>query len=217
MPEEASAAKPEEKKEERYPLATDKEPVVTQHQLGDLKYTATTGMIPLNDEFGETDATPKLEPFRVRRCDGQSLGGNVVEYCLGLRVFGRERESDRTRTGADIEDDRLVIPAQVGIQNRLYEKFGFGSRNKNVFRDEEDASIKTLLADDLGEGDVTRAFRHHRRVRFCKRCRYGRIVMREQPSEVALQEVRQERLGFKARFENASALQSARGGGDEIA
>jgi len=56
MPEEANAAKPEEKKEERYPLATDKEPVVTQHQLGDLKYTATTGMIPLNDEFGETDA-----------------------------------------------------------------------------------------------------------------------------------------------------------------
>lgn len=57
MPEESPSklAKPEEK-EERYPLQTDKDPVVTHHELGKLKYTATTGMLPLNNEFGETEA-----------------------------------------------------------------------------------------------------------------------------------------------------------------
>ncbi|AIE87709.1 S10 family peptidase [Fimbriimonas ginsengisoli] len=48
--------KPSEKPVERYPLTTDVDPVVTHHTLGDMSYTATTGMLPLKDEFGETEA-----------------------------------------------------------------------------------------------------------------------------------------------------------------
>jgi carboxypeptidase C (cathepsin A) len=51
MPEEA-----EKKEEKKYPLDIDREPVQTQHRLGDLEYTATAGMLPLRDEFGETEA-----------------------------------------------------------------------------------------------------------------------------------------------------------------
>src|SRR4051794_26326921 len=40
----------------KYPLTTELPPVVTHHQLGDMSYTATTGMLPLKDEFGETEA-----------------------------------------------------------------------------------------------------------------------------------------------------------------
>jgi len=47
-------SKPEEK--ERYKLDTEREPSVTQHKIGGLSYTATTGMLPLKDEFGETEA-----------------------------------------------------------------------------------------------------------------------------------------------------------------
>lgn len=58
MPEETS--KPAEAKEEKaadtYPLDTEKEPVVTEHKLGSLEYTATAGMMPLKNEFGETEA-----------------------------------------------------------------------------------------------------------------------------------------------------------------
>jgi len=49
-------AKTPEKDLEKYPLDTDKPPVVTHHRIGDLVYTATTGMLPLNDEFGEVQA-----------------------------------------------------------------------------------------------------------------------------------------------------------------
>ena len=42
--------------EKRYPLTTDIAPVVTHHRLGELAYTATTGMLPLKDEFGEVEA-----------------------------------------------------------------------------------------------------------------------------------------------------------------
>ncbi|HSI73159.1 MAG TPA: hypothetical protein VK934_08265 [Fimbriimonas sp.] len=47
---------PEEAPVEKYPLDTEKEPVITRHALGDLAYTATTGMLPLKNEFGETEA-----------------------------------------------------------------------------------------------------------------------------------------------------------------
>lgn len=52
---------PEEPKEQpssetKYPLDTEREPSVTHHQVGDLKYTATVGMLPIKDEFGETQA-----------------------------------------------------------------------------------------------------------------------------------------------------------------
>lgn len=50
MPEEAT--KPEETK---YPLDTEREPVQTKHKVGNLAYTATVGMLPLKDEFGETE------------------------------------------------------------------------------------------------------------------------------------------------------------------
>jgi carboxypeptidase C (cathepsin A) len=53
MPDEAPEKKDEEKK---YPLTTELEPIVTKHKLGKLSYTATAGMLPLKDEFGETDA-----------------------------------------------------------------------------------------------------------------------------------------------------------------
>ena len=49
-----------DEKEERYPLDTDKEPVVTEHRLRtgkeSLDYTATAGMLPINSAIGETDA-----------------------------------------------------------------------------------------------------------------------------------------------------------------
>lgn len=40
----------------KYPLETEREPVVTHHRMGDLSYTATAGMLPLKNEFGDTDA-----------------------------------------------------------------------------------------------------------------------------------------------------------------
>ncbi len=48
--------KPEEKPSEKYPLDTEREPSVTKHQLGKLSYTATAGMLPLKNEFGDTEA-----------------------------------------------------------------------------------------------------------------------------------------------------------------
>lgn len=59
MPEtEATETKPTETQEkvEKYPLDTEREPVVTTHKMGDLEYTATAGMLPLKNEFGETEA-----------------------------------------------------------------------------------------------------------------------------------------------------------------
>lgn len=52
MPEKTDETAPVEK----YPLDTEKAPVVTHHQVGDLHYSATAGMLPLKDEFGETQA-----------------------------------------------------------------------------------------------------------------------------------------------------------------
>ncbi|MEZ0325501.1 MAG: S10 family peptidase, partial [Fimbriimonas sp.] len=52
MPEKAE----ETPKEEKYPLDTEREPSVTKHRLGKLEYTATAGMLPLKNEFGETEA-----------------------------------------------------------------------------------------------------------------------------------------------------------------
>ncbi|HLO97429.1 MAG TPA: hypothetical protein VK171_02440 [Fimbriimonas sp.] len=48
--------KPKTDEKKSYPLPTDKPWVVTKHKLGKLSYTATVGMMPLNDEFGETQA-----------------------------------------------------------------------------------------------------------------------------------------------------------------
>ncbi|MBI1334887.1 MAG: peptidase S10 [Armatimonadetes bacterium] len=45
----------EGKKEQTYPLDFSKGPVVTKHKVGDLKYTATVGLMPINDEFGEPE------------------------------------------------------------------------------------------------------------------------------------------------------------------
>lgn len=41
---------------QKYQLDTEKDPVVTHHRISDLSYTATTGMLPLKNEFGETEA-----------------------------------------------------------------------------------------------------------------------------------------------------------------
>ncbi len=54
MSEPADAAVPE-KKEKTYPLDFSKPPVVTRHKMGDLKYTAAVGMMPINNEFGEPE------------------------------------------------------------------------------------------------------------------------------------------------------------------
>lgn len=62
MPEEPKDVKDakEEKKPETYPLTTDQEPIVTEHRLQAgskvLEYTVATGMLPLKDDFGETEA-----------------------------------------------------------------------------------------------------------------------------------------------------------------
>jgi len=45
-----------DKEVQKYPLDTEKEPVVTHHRLGELSYTATAGMLPLKNDFGETEA-----------------------------------------------------------------------------------------------------------------------------------------------------------------
>lgn len=42
--------------EKKYPLDTERDPIVTQHRLGDLSYKVTVGMLPLKNEFGETEA-----------------------------------------------------------------------------------------------------------------------------------------------------------------
>ncbi len=59
MPEEQAPAK-EEKKPDTYPLDTEKEPIVTEHRIEfegkSLEYTVTTGMLPLKNDFGETEA-----------------------------------------------------------------------------------------------------------------------------------------------------------------
>ena len=53
---EATPKVEDDKKEQKYPLELDKPPVVTKHQIGNLKYTATVGMMPIKDEFGEPEA-----------------------------------------------------------------------------------------------------------------------------------------------------------------
>lgn len=57
---EAVAPKPDSStglpKEQKYPLDTEKEPITTHHRVGHLGYSATVGMLPLKDEFGETEA-----------------------------------------------------------------------------------------------------------------------------------------------------------------
>ncbi len=42
--------------EKKIPLDTEREPVVTHHKMGKLEYSVTVGMLPLKDEFGETEA-----------------------------------------------------------------------------------------------------------------------------------------------------------------
>jgi carboxypeptidase C (cathepsin A) len=60
MSEKEKTEEKDEKKEERYPLDTDKEPIVTQHQVEaagkPLKYEVTTGMMPLTSPTGEVEA-----------------------------------------------------------------------------------------------------------------------------------------------------------------
>lgn len=49
--------KPVEKKDEKtIPLDVDKAPVVTEHKLGKLEYTAKAGMLPIRNKLGETEA-----------------------------------------------------------------------------------------------------------------------------------------------------------------
>jgi carboxypeptidase C (cathepsin A) len=50
------AAKKPEEKNETYAIQPDAEPVVTDHSLGNLKYKATVGMLPMKDALGETKA-----------------------------------------------------------------------------------------------------------------------------------------------------------------
>ncbi|MBS1705380.1 MAG: peptidase S10 [Armatimonadetes bacterium] len=53
---EAEKTAQEPSQEFKYPLDTEREPSVTHHKLGQLSYTATVGMLPLKNEFGETEA-----------------------------------------------------------------------------------------------------------------------------------------------------------------
>lgn len=48
--------KEEEDKKDTYAIQPDAEPVVTEHTLGELKYKATVGMLPIKDALGETKA-----------------------------------------------------------------------------------------------------------------------------------------------------------------
>src|SRR5580704_6415433 len=52
---EAQAKKPDEKKD-TYAIQPEAQPVVTEHILGDLKYKATVGMLPIKDALGEIKA-----------------------------------------------------------------------------------------------------------------------------------------------------------------
>ncbi len=51
----AEVKKPDEKKD-TYAIQPEADPVVTEHRLGDLKYTATVGMLPSKDVLGEVKA-----------------------------------------------------------------------------------------------------------------------------------------------------------------
>ncbi len=46
----------EEQKKESYPIDVETPPVVTEHSLGKLEYTASAGMLPLKNAFGEVEA-----------------------------------------------------------------------------------------------------------------------------------------------------------------
>jgi carboxypeptidase C (cathepsin A) len=66
---------PEEKKpqeEEKYPLDFTKEPVVTHHSLGNLSYTVTAGLLPINDELGQPEAGIFYMAYTLDGVDGQS-------------------------------------------------------------------------------------------------------------------------------------------------
>jgi carboxypeptidase C (cathepsin A) len=64
MPEETA-----EKKPELIPLDTDKDPVVTEHHLGELEYTATTGMLPIRNKLGETEAGIFFVAYTKKGCE----------------------------------------------------------------------------------------------------------------------------------------------------
>lgn len=48
--------KKSEDKKETYAIEPEAEPIVTEHSLGDLKYKAAVGMLPIKDAFGEVKA-----------------------------------------------------------------------------------------------------------------------------------------------------------------
>lgn len=56
MPDESKPTDNDKQKEPRVPLDTERPWSVTEHQIGDLAYTATAGMLPLKDATGETEA-----------------------------------------------------------------------------------------------------------------------------------------------------------------
>lgn len=71
MPDEEK--KPEETKEtkeKRYPIDTDAAPIVTSHKIKvkekTLEYTATVGMLPIKDEFGEVEAGIFFMYYRLK-------------------------------------------------------------------------------------------------------------------------------------------------------
>lgn len=56
MPDAVPEKKEEKKDEKLIPLDVDKPAVVTEHTLGKLEYTATTGMLPIRNKIGEVEA-----------------------------------------------------------------------------------------------------------------------------------------------------------------
>ncbi len=46
----------DEKNKNKIPLDTDKEPIISQHTIGDLKYSAQVGMLPIKSDTGEVRA-----------------------------------------------------------------------------------------------------------------------------------------------------------------
>ncbi|HZH98261.1 MAG TPA: hypothetical protein VEX38_04765 [Fimbriimonadaceae bacterium] len=71
MSEAPSETKPDEKKEEKYQLDLESEPVTTEHRIEvngrTLEYTATAGMLPLKSSLGEPEAGIFFVAYTLKR------------------------------------------------------------------------------------------------------------------------------------------------------
>jgi carboxypeptidase C (cathepsin A) len=122
MPENEKEPK-EEKKEERFPLTVDDEPIVTEHSIqtesGPLEYTATAGMMPHKSPIGEVEAGIFYVAYSRKGVDDRSTrpltfsfngGPGSSSVWLHLGVVGPKRVQM-------LEDGQLPPPPYKLVDN----------------------------------------------------------------------------------------------------